>query len=798
MGEVYKATDTNLKRQVAIKVLPASVVGDVDRLTRFQREAEVLAALNHPNIAQIYGLEKSDGTIALVMELVEGPTLADRIAQGAIPIDEALPIAKQIAEALEAAHEQGIIHRDLKPANIKVRSDGTVKVLDFGLAKALEPAGAMAVSGSEAQTITTPAMTQAGMILGTAAYMSPEQARGKKVDKRADIWAFGCVLFEILSAKRAFGGDDVVDVLGAVTRLEPDWTALPPATPPVIRTLVRGCLQKDQRRRVGDVSTAIFLIEGLREVDVDDASRLSADRPLWRRAIPAVLAACIAAASAGALVWAIKPSAPMLVTRSRWILPAAQQFTTDSQLVGISPDGTQMVYVANQRLFLRSLSELDARPVEGSDSPGITLDAVSSPVFSPDGRSIAYWDQGAIKRIPIGGGTAVPLCQSTRLWGMSWSGDEIVYGEGPLGIMRVSANGGMPERIASVESTELAVSPQMLPGNRAVLFTTLAAGADGAVEQWDTARIVVHAMGSGERKVVVERGSHARYLSSGHLVYVLDGVLFAAPFDERRLQVIGRAVAVVNGIRRGAFGNTSAKYSVSASGSLVFVPGPASMSAALREVVRMNRKGGVEQLPLPPNVYSSLRVSPDGTQLAFGTDNGKEANVSVYDLSRTNVPRRLTFGGGNRFPIWSGDGQQVVFQSRSRRRSRPLLAASRRRRHGAAPHDTRQGHRSHSGIVVREGRRLLVQCGGGPECVAVDVLDGGKEGGTVWRPAVNGPVQFRVLARWAMASLHTADRQSGQRVRRAVPSHRRQVSDHHRKRTSSRLAVRRQGALVPS
>ena len=250
------------------------------------------------------------------------------------------------------------------------------------------------------------------MILGTAAYMSPEQARGKAVDKRADIWAFGCVLFEILSAKRAFEGDDVVDVLGAVTRLEPDWIALPPATPPVIRTLLRGCLQKDRRRRVADVSTAIFLIEGLREVDVDDAPRLPADRPLWRRAIPAFLAACIAAASAGALVWAIKPSAPMLVTRSRWILPAAQQFTTASQSVAISPDGTQMVYVANQRLFLRSLSELDARPVQGSDSPGITLDAVSSPVFSPDGRSIAYWDQGAIKRIPIGGGTAVSLCQS--------------------------------------------------------------------------------------------------------------------------------------------------------------------------------------------------------------------------------------------------------------------------------------------------------------------------------------------------------------------------------------------------
>ena len=371
----------------------------------------------------------------------------------------------------------------------------------------------------------------------------------------------------------------------------------------------------------------------------------------------------MAAVIAGALVWALKPSAPMLVTRSRLVLPEGQQFTTDSQSIAISPDGTQMVYVANQRLFLRSLSELEARPIQGSDTPAITLDSVNSPVFSPDGRSIAYWDQGAIKRIAIGGGTAVPLCQSARLWGMSWSGNEIVYGEGSLGIMRVSAEGGMPEQIARVESTELAASPQMLPGNRAVLFTILAAETAGGIEQWDTARIVVQAMGSGERKTVVERGSHARYLSSGHVVYLVDGVLFAAPFDERRLQ-IGRAVPVLNGVRRGAFGNTSAKYSVSGNGSLVFVPGPVSTSGALRrEVVRMNRKGRVEQLPLKPDAYSSLRVSPNGRQLAFGTDDGKEAIVWVYDLSGTSMPRRITFGGGNRFPIWSGDGQRVVFQS---------------------------------------------------------------------------------------------------------------------------------------
>ncbi len=431
MGEVYKATDTNLKRSVAIKVLPASVAGDAERLARFQREAEVLAVLNHPNIAAIYGLERSGNPTALVMELVEGPTLADRIAQGAIPIDEALPFAKQIAEALEAAHEQGIVHRDLKPANIKVRSDGTVKVLDFGLAKAMEPATGSSASMSLSPTITTPAMTQVGMLLGTAAYMAPEQARGKTVDKRADIWAFGCVLYEMLTGKRAFDGEDIVDVLGAVARLDPDWTAIPDATPPVIRRLVRRCLEKDRKRRMADISTAVFLIEELRELPVDPARRPVASSPLWMRALLALVAVGVVAAIAGALAWAIKPSTLPLVTRSRLILPEGQQFTSGSQSVAISLDGTQVVYVANQRLFLRTLSELEARPIQGSDSPAITLNGVSSPVFSPDGRSIAYWDQGTIKRIVVGGGTAVTLCQSDRLWGMSWSADEIRVRCGP-------------------------------------------------------------------------------------------------------------------------------------------------------------------------------------------------------------------------------------------------------------------------------------------------------------------------------------------------------------------------------
>ena len=302
MGEVYRATDTNLKRSVAIKVLPESVAGDAERLARFQREAEVLAALNHPNIAAIYGLEKSEGTTALVMELVEGPTLADRIAQGAIPVDEALPIAKQIAEALEAAHEQGIIHRDLKPANIKLRPDGVVKVLDFGLAKALEPTGSDALT-SQSPTITTPAMTQAGMILGTAAYMSPEQAKGRTVDKRSDVWAFGAVLYEMLSGKRAFAGRDVSEVLASVLAREPDWTLLPTGMSPVLGTYIRRCLHKDLKQRIGDVQSLRLALEGAVETGVSQAVGSIVPSPAaWRRAVVPAAAVIISAVVTGAAV----------------------------------------------------------------------------------------------------------------------------------------------------------------------------------------------------------------------------------------------------------------------------------------------------------------------------------------------------------------------------------------------------------------------------------------------------------------------------------------------------------------
>ena len=407
MGEVYRARDTTLNRDVAIKVLLASVAGDPERVARFRREAQLLASLNHPNIGGIYGVEDADGVPALVMELVEGPTLADRIASGPMPLEEALPVARQIAEALDAAHEQGIIHRDLKPANIKVRPDGTVKVLDFGLAKAVDPAGVSQVNATRSPTISMHA-TQAGIILGTAAYMSPEQARGKLVDKRADVWAFGAVLFEILTGTRAFAGDDVTDTLAAVLRQDVNWQALPAATPASIRRLIARCLERDVRRRLRDIGEAWIVLTdptGFDSVAAAPVPALLPTRPLWRRATPVVLAVIVAAVLGGVGMAYLRPSqAAPIVTRFRFALAEGQVFPAGTrQLIAISPDGARIAYLVNGvGLHIRSMSELEARLIARSD----TNTAVLSPVFSPNGESIAFWsgvDQ-TIKKVAVSGG----------------------------------------------------------------------------------------------------------------------------------------------------------------------------------------------------------------------------------------------------------------------------------------------------------------------------------------------------------------------------------------------------------
>ena len=668
MGEVYRARDATLKRDVALKILPDGFALDPERLARFKREAQVLASLNHSNIAAIYGFEDAKPSTgsgqavqALVLELVEGPTLADRIALGPIPVEEALPIARQIAEALEAAHELGIVHRDLKPANVKLRPDGTVKVLDFGLAKTLEPIVGGGGDATASPTITSPAMTAMGMILGTAAYMSPEQAKGRAADKRSDVWAFGAVLYEMLSGRRAFTGDDVSDTLASVLRQDVDWTVLPASTPAPVRRLIARCLERDVKRRLRDIGEARIVLDDpaalVTSANLRGANTQHLPRPLWRRAIPGLLSAIVAGALAGAATWYFKPTPPLMVTRLQFTLPEAQRFGgIDRRTIDISPDGTQLVYVASGRLYLRSMSEQDAKEIQGTDG----YQAVKNPVFSPDGRSVAFHavsDQ-TLKRIAVTGGAAVTICPSELPFGMSWGPDGIVFAHPSKGISHVSPDGGAPKVLVDPKDGEVSESPQMLPGGQSVLFT-LATGT--AVNRWDSAHAVVQSIATGERKTIVP-GADARYLATGHLVYAVGGSVFAVPFDAQRLAVTGSPVLMVAGVMRASAPSGAADFSISRNGTLIYVPGTSSLSSGHVQLGLTDRKGRMELLKLPPGPYVAPRVAPDGALIAFGIDDGIEASIYTYHLSGTSGMRRLTFGRKNRFPVWTGNNR-VAFQS---------------------------------------------------------------------------------------------------------------------------------------
>ena len=662
MGEVYRATDTTLNRQVAVKVLPESLASDAERIARFEREAKTLASLNHPNIAQIYGFDKSSSVHALVMELVEGPTLADRIAQGVIPIDEALPIAKQIAEALEAAHEQGIIHRDLKPANVKLRPDGVVKVLDFGLAKALEPTGAMSPGMSQAPTITTPAMTQAGMILGTAAYMSPEQAKGKTVDKRSDVWAFGAVLYEMLSGKRAFDGEDMTDVLGAVVRLEPAWDVLPLDTPPLLLMFLKQCLKKDPKQRVPDIAAMRLALEGAFETTAAQGlGTVAVAQPVWRRALPFAATAAVVGIVVGLAVWALRPTDPRPVIRSTHVLPEGHLFPDPGrQVVANSLGGEHFVYTAIAGLYLRAMDTLEEGLIPGTEGAFTVV-----PFFSPDGQSVGYFDTGSqqMKRVGLTGGASIVIADSGLLYGASWGPDgTILYGQ-PDGIWQVSENGGEPEHVIATAPGEQAYGPQRLPGDDWVLFTLArAAGAS----RWDEVDIIAESLTSGERRVIRSGGSDARYVTTGHLVYARAEVLYAMPFDVGRLEATGNPVPVVQGVRRAvnpAANNGAAFYAFSTNGTLVYAFGN-RVADASNALAWIDLAGQQETLDLPRGDYTHPRFSPDGQWLAFGRQEGVSAeNVWVYEVSGATTMRRLTEGGSNRYPVWSGDGTYVAFQS---------------------------------------------------------------------------------------------------------------------------------------
>lgn len=661
MGEVYRARDTKLGREVAVKVLPAAVAADPERVARFEREAKVLAALNHPHIAVLHSMEEHGGRHFLIMELVEGETLAERLQRGPIPVEEALTIALQIVNALEAAHDKGIVHRDLKPANVKITPDEKVKVLDFGLAKAIEMAPA-ASNLTDSPTVAR-METGVGMILGTPGYMSPEQAKGAQADTRSDAFSFGAVLYEMLTGRRAFQGETASEVFASVLMREPDLTALPSNLNPRLQEVLRRCLEKNLKKRwqaVGDLRIDLESIASAPHA-VPTPTQGVMPKPPWRRAFPLAITAVVAGALVGLTVWSLRPAPSSLpITRFRLALPDGQQFTNlGRQVVTISPDGTHVVYVANQQLHVRSMADSDPRPISGTEIP----QGVVNPVFSPDSRSIAFWSSAdrTIKRIAVSGGVPVTLCSVGNLYGMSWDRDGILFGQGADGIKRVSADGGKPEQLIAVKDGELAHGPQMLPGGETLLFT-IAAGTGS--DRWDNTRIVAYSLRTHEQKTLVDVGSDGRYLPTGHLVYAVYGVLFAIPFDVTRLESRGGAVPIVQGVRRATgFATGTAQFAFSANGTLVYHPGPASPSAGQVKLALADRKGDLTPLELPSGPYSHPRISPDGRHLAFQSDDGKEAIVWVYDVTGATAMRRLTFGGQNRAPIWTADGQRVAFTS---------------------------------------------------------------------------------------------------------------------------------------
>ena len=652
MGVVYRARDLKLNRDVAIKVLLPEVAGDADRLARFRREAQLLATLNHPHIAQIYGFEDADGIAALVLELVEGPTLADRIAQGPIRLDEALPIATQIADALDAAHERGIVHRDLKPANIKVRPDGTVKVLDFGLAKVLGPDGSEG-SVAESPTITSPAMTMRGTILGTAAYMSPEQARGQLVDKRADIWAFGCVLYEMLTGRAAFARSTMTDTLAAVVDQQPDWSALPAATPHLTARLLRRCLEKDVRRRLRDVADA--------KVDLEDGGNRSpleqVDRATRVRTRAAIAASwAVTAMAVSALLWTTsrREVAPVLEpVRFTIDLRRGEDLPLDAGLprpFAITRDGRSIAYVARRpsgnRIYLRGPQDVEPRPITGTEGG-------NGPFFAPDGQWLGFASGGFLRKVPILGGTPQNIARVSGLLGATWADDgSIVFHRWQDGLFSVPADGGEPKPLTQLDRQGGDVShqsPFALPGSRSLVFSTTRLGQPPAIELVD--------LSTGARTRLFE-GGDPYYLSSGHLVFTRAAKLHAVPFDLGRLTPTGSPVSLSREITVEVVQNRGS-VAASLGGTLAYIPAVTRTS----RLAFVDASGGVRPVVEGEFRFDHPRLSPDGARLVVSVESEAGGNeLWVYDLAR-NTRVRLSVTGLPSRPIWSGDGKNIVFQS---------------------------------------------------------------------------------------------------------------------------------------
>lgn len=657
MGEVYRARDTKLRRDVAIKILPETFTSDRERLARFEREARMLAALNHAHIAAIYGFENDDGVRALVLELVNGETLAQRLRRGSAPIPEALAIAGQIAEALEAAHEKGIIHRDLKPANVAITPDGIVKILDFGLAKATANEGPEPDLG-RSETIISVGPTEDGRILGTTAYMSPEQARGKSVDKRTDIWAFGCLLFEMVSGRMAFSGETFSDTIAAILERDPPWDKLPHATPPAVRRLLLRCLEKDPKRRLRDIGDARFELEDLLAAP---AQTETAGRPavITRRTAISVLSGV--AAGAAATIFSIsryRGSVPRNLTQFVIGVPEGTIIPSSfSRRVALSPDGSRLAFFVGSpggllSVYLQSFRELQ---------PRLVADAAATPFFSPSGQWLGFGRLGrgwGLAKVALEGGAAMTVTPDQLLMGGTWGDNDTIYADlvDMSGLAAIPAAGGPPRVVLAVDYTKGGRQPKTpcaISGTNTILLSM----ANADTETYDGAQIVAFEPHTGKKHVLVEGGMNPRYSPSGHLLYARDGKIFAAPFDADRLKVSGQPFTVLEGVMMSR--NTgNANYDASASGDLAYVPGTCDGGA--RTLVWVDRNGDAKPLGLPPRSYLHPRLSPGGDRLAIEIE-GPNHDIYIYDFDRA-VLTKLTTDGVSHWPVWSPDATRVAFR----------------------------------------------------------------------------------------------------------------------------------------
>jgi eukaryotic-like serine/threonine-protein kinase len=664
MGVVYRARDTKLNRDVALKVLPDLFASDADRLARFTREAQTLAALNHPNIAHVHGLEESGGVRALVMELVEGDDLSQRIERGAIPIDEGLPIAKQIAEALDAAHQQGIIHRDLKPANIKVRPDGTVKVLDFGLAKALAPEQdpASPTPRSQSPTITSPALlTGLGIVLGTAAYMAPEQAKGQEADKRSDIWAFGCVLYEMLTGRRPFDGEDTTDVLGAVVRLEPAWEALPSNVPAPVRTLLKQCLVKDRRRRVGDVAAVLFVLDHQAGVTPTGPQASRSNRIAWLVAAVSILAmiatAVVALRMSRSGAPASDPVQFSIAAPEKTVFggPAAGGTGRAAQLA-ISPDGRTIVFVAGAQsafqIWLRPVASGEARPIQGTEGGAF-------PFWSPDSQFVAFFAGGKLKKVAIAGGPPVELSDAATGRGGSWSRDNVIVFDRAIGsgLFRVSSGGGVPTPVTALADGEDAHRwPHFLPDGKHFFYTAVTGTCCPATKP---GTIKIGSLDQHEPAVALLQADSSATYAFNRVLFARDPMLMAMAFDPDRRQLTGDAVPVI--ARVSTEGSRYVSASVSENGTLVY----ASAGSLNTQLTWFDRTGKILGTLGDGWLDVNPSLSPDERQVALALRSGSAENLDIWtiDVARNLRNRVTTDAQPEGWPVWSPSGETIVFGS---------------------------------------------------------------------------------------------------------------------------------------